>query len=1483
MFFSLNSHSFFVQRNALVVVADTVVPAVFGKVEGIVNQAWKNFPFLKKIQERFDLSVSPSVKKITGFTGNVAILSGKVAFQGLLCLDELLDFANFRGTKDPAASIAKSCQRLCSHDKNLADCLDFLSDQAAHHYNAHSESIKTKLHKVVEDYFYEPDGDEDDDNPNLYPNIYPILVMKSTVADGTISVLDWIMGMSENLIAQTIKANILHLAANLADEAFDRNHPFEDRQCNPFGRLLSVIIACFSHYEERLNKIAELPKDKQADQFQLVFKELSNDLLAKFFPHAAEDIQLFHHALPFVKLAKEFIWNKLNRFLLKELPVWLESLYHETKPLNEKENCQNWKENFDQAAYSLEAKQLLQLPSALLQHFIRNKRGRPLDAQIPAIEKALAQKGMDAQEANRLSTLLIKYTKEFLLTEDPTLHKMGAFFERYFMEHLLFNLWQFFPEENEDPLPFYMLKRWIEGNVFQMFSKSLFGTALESEDKIQAIQELLAPFGLGAKETFPLPPAIKEKAWPVIEKLLYKHLPKAILDNIPTWITLNKRKKHEGVLDDLLADSSLTDTVSNMTGTVIDKLFQTHSSSIEQKINELLPFLTLRKDQQEAIDQQWNALLEESDSMEILKVFGHHCLEALVLQLCKDLYDNYQKSSAIEGMSQLFREEGEEDIEASPPFAAWLVMEIIQACELLVLEGATEAELEVLRRAIGLKNALRNAKDTVQAKKDRAELDGLWLTIQPKFNHLCRHLLGILGYTTASDLPCPKKFQSSLWTALTTKASAILFEQAGNLMLPLLEKKALQREVEALPNGDLIKEGCQLLVQDIVQHLPKWLDGKMDGFLEKIVEKQPELKLSNKAKNDLTETLKSIVNGGNQAYEPIWKWMKSYLEGLFLKVVVRIEKMNQEDLQKIRILVQQTRDELLALKAEKQNLEQKLLIQFTDQFFAYLGIEAPQDLFGVPKSLQGPLLKEGKKKIAKVLLGLHQLDHRISRHVVKSNSVESDLPTSEVARAVFALTQYVLDTATDKLTERREGEVPAIPKIYDALNKLLSKQAGKGYEVAKVFQKVIARKIPTPFLVKLFEILGAPSAQRYKQDLVDWINPILTDQVIHSLAPLLEKERGNQAAFDQTLVMTVLPVITRHLKHLNQASQSAEGLNFESFLEAAKGELHSAVPSTKRDEKAQKQQAQKEFYDKQVELIFQLIFPNGKSDLKNIQSDFAISDKQLDHILESAKEGIALQLPKVLDFIFDKKTLTRLFTSFFEIMIKKLAKPIKEKSPRKKSSLTEEEKVHRREMDRLVGKWVIEAARFMDVPIGVLEKLPGWVKSITGINKIEKRAYESIGKLIRKKFDGELFVKTLKRALPKLAEKKHVKGKTGAKLKAPKDFKELEGKLAQQILAYPFRYVGAYFESATDIFTNPVLKFLRAAFLTTISFVVVTLLGSFFRFFKMERFVVNRLHDFIQHAREKTLNVLSQQDLHKDVIYHGVEAFESVLIGKPVK
>ena len=1053
-------------------------------------------------------------KGIHSFASGTKNVTGKT----FTCVLEYLDFSS--GTKDPSASILNSCKRLKSHDTELQHFFEFLADKAESYHCDNPGILQEMIKELIKENSFKLIGD--------------------SVSKVAVDITGWALETGKEMVGKIIKANILHIAANWADSSFDPCHDFVDGKNNPIGRLLSVLIKCFTDFQGHLDQILLLPDHERPQAYQKLFQELSERLLNTCFPSGVDDIQLFSTRFPVMKVIKEHIWDGIS----KELPPLLEKLYHQTRPLSEQ--CPDWKEQFDEEAWGLEADQLVNLPSVLIQHFIRDNRACLLDDLLPLLENFLQQKGCQPLEAAYLSQLIVKYGKDLTLSDDPALLACGAFVERYFMERILCNLSNFVPGNVDEPLPTHMLSKWTQGNVFKALLSTLSGEKLDPLEKIAAVRELLAPFGFDQKVTFPLPEIILSKKWPDIEKFIDEKLPGIIFDKIPHWSALGSKESNKRKIILWLDDSSIVKTISNLSGMAVDRgvgLLAKSQQSMAELLNNQLLSPVLSKDSQDKLDEQLKELLDDDPSnnnqtLRILKGFGSNCIEAFALQVFEKMYENYDGSLVSENLAELFETEDDnvESLDPSgevfgenilkedlfedlvlPPgtaagrsslsFAAWLSAELTKACRKLTAGDGSGDDLKDLELAIHLKNAIRLGKDPLLVNKAQDELNILWPKIQPKFNALLRDLFGIMGCGGAASLPLPQNFQPLIWKMLNDSIPGILFNQAGDLLLPLLEKQNIKTQIGMLPNGDLICRGCEELARDIVKHIPEWVEGEIDILGQKVQTFCPEVDLSTKAQKEMEEALRSILKGDDTAYKDVWGDLQAYVEGLLLKAAQAAGNINGCDLAKIQDLIQTTWEALKGgsdPSVSPKTIDAKeILIDFTDKFLAVLGIEAAASLFGIPQALQGPLLSVMKEKMASHLLKLYDWEGKIRSWTIRPNPLENILPVSLITKAISSEIFYQLENGTDKLAKSGNS----IPIIYSVLSDNLTDLAKKDYKIAGIFQEVIAKAIPTSPLCVLFDRLNDPSVDGEKLEIADWMTPLLTDKIIGCLTSIMDKEK----------------------------------------------------------------------------------------------------------------------------------------------------------------------------------------------------------------------------------------------------------------------------------------------------------------------------------------------------------------------------------------
>ena len=340
--------------------------------------------------------------------------------------------------------------------------------------------------------------------------------------------------------------------------------------------------------------------------------------------------------------------------------------------------------------------------------------------------------------------------------------------------------------------------------------------------------------------------------------------------------------------------------------------------------------------------------------------------------------------------------------------------------------------------------------------------------------------------------------------------------------------------------------------------------------------------------------------------------------------------------------------------------------------------------------------------------------------------------------------------------------------------------------------------------------------------------------------------------------MTALPLVTQHLKHINQALSSSRGLSLFSYTLASGVDLHPAFASG-----IGQGSASHDFFNEQMDLIFQAVFPNGLDDLRELLPEF-FTDEQLKNIEKSAKSIAVEKLPLVLVELFNREDLVDLFNVLLEDVVNTLEGPIAIKKQTPIPPLSHDEKKRQDEMDQMAGELFLEAARLLELPLGFFKK------SIAA----------SIGASMREKFNGEFLSEALQKVFSKRASNKFIKLDENKRAQvgplAEKKLKELEWKLAEKSIGFAFRYLAASIDGATDVFTNPVLKFLRKSIFAVCSFVFFKVVGTLLRLFQVKRLTAIFLHSLIHYRAEKILKVFVHGDMHQNVLYQGIDALKGV-------
>lgn len=372
----------------------------------------------------------------------------------------------------------------------------------------------------------------------------------------------------------------------------------------------------------------------------------------------------------------------------------------------------------------------------------------------------------------------------------------------------------------------------------------------------------------------------------------------------------------------------------------------------------------------------------------------------------------------------------------------------------------------------------------------------------------------------------------------------------------------------------------------------------------------------------------------------------------------------------------------------------------------------------------------------------------------------------------------------------------------------------------------------------------------------------LTTRFLDAVSKKLKVEGYIDIGLEQGLIHTALPILLQHFKNLNQTVAGE--------IQTVAGEIQTEHFKGVDD--------QKKFCEDQVEVIFSLIYPFIKEDAISICKELNISEDELNiHIAtlkEKLKKDAATELPKMLDKQFSRQVLTPLFSSIYESTIESLNAGIKLPYP---------EVPEDNEMDEAIGELFFEMAKFLNLPVGPLEKMPNWLKRVTGVNAAQKSIAASIGYSVRYQFDGKFFENNFMDNLSKLESIKFTKNQDASEPAHARTLEEeqihlnaQEKLLAKTLIRYIFRYIGAFIAYKTDIFTNPALKGLRNVILSAFAFAFIVI-GKVLQKVGVEPLLVWILSSLLHASDEKIISVGSNKDLHKNMVFEMASSAEEVM------
>lgn len=1307
-----------------------------------------------------------------------------------------------------------------------------------------------------------------------------------------------------------VKANISRISVNLLKAATNE----QNKDQKPIVRITALLTKVMNEHFSRAKEIQKSNASDKEAKFKEVFVELTEELIDLALPNEESDI-----LLPFdwptngfgsLSLAKLFAYNKLKEVL----PEKMLQLFEESSvPLIEREP--EWKLKFNKFVGVSGADKVVGLPSTFLKSWMKDEGNVTFVKEFIQEEylyPKLKGKYSDDQAKTKSMWLASELTTTFqqlIETEDDSLKSAGTFLQSYFMEQLVWNLYQSQQNANGKKL------------ILSVAEKvSLCYHDLTEKQKCEGVAKmLLNMFGLDKKETFPLPKSVKtDAAW--------NHIQSFTTD----WVSQQ--------LVPLVHNQVPKEQLDALTG---DTFFSTYVSTMVESVpNLIMPQVKQVLHSMEGLSQtQKNQLCEQIAAAIKKESFLKEYLKTVLFKVASHVGKNHQQSN------QQAQANG-----APSTLIPWTTQQVTGAFDALDIDRMSPGERDVLVRAMALKNAKET--NSIEYQNLRAEVDPLLKQmIKPKFMMLIHNLLKVAGFedqsknppnSNLSDLPVPLSLQKVIWSGLDEKLSGILLDQSIDLLIPLLEMQRHKEELTKLsPNvAKLFVEGSESLPKDLRNQMTFWIRDyweiakeinthhlqnalsedqlkelaqniaglvehsqlKADTLLNLIKTKlitplPPEKETSllealEGYQNDIegivivpetvlgakvtryteggdpvvgdliprewqslvVKELNAFIQTDQTEYSPVWTFIKTYLNGFFLKLSVQASKMDNATYSKIQALISQKKGELAGKNIEESK---PIIADFGNQFLALIGLSDEKQLYGVPAPLQPFFFQVIKDTlISKVLSDAHWVYTRFKRVQLPSNlqGIRDQIDVDKIPRATKNSIAYATDVVFHKLEEQAQNGLTET--INSSVQGLLEQHApAKVGNTAGIVKKFVESGSLKPVIDSFIKdtLLNEDSelVRALRSFINEQLNPILMDKLLKLIETPLRRERNNGREFNQELLKKILPPLIDHLTHLNEVKAK------EGKLDAAASVSNEELAKLSKD-------------------LIRLIFPNGEDDVielfpEELRDRIGLIKRPIWNELNKRLPDV---LPEIIPLVMNRDMLVPVLTKIFDELADQLPKEhVADPHP-----ITEDSQ----KIDRMVGQIVIEAARLLDLPIDKLESLPLWMRRFFGVETLKESTFESIGKALRLRFGGDFVQKLVDDILDTLENLRYEKLTPDQKVKrddlAEVSLHKAQDKLVGAAITAAFTSLGERIMEYLAIDpAKEVLTGVRDFFKNICLFIISKILVPIIRLIGLQSLVIRKGSAFLSDRTERGVKVLQTTHLHDKFFIKEIDGLKPLL------
>lgn len=470
-------------------------------------------------------------------------------------------------------------------------------------------------------------------------------------------------------------------------------------------------------------------------------------------------------------------------------------------------------------------------------------------------------------------------------------------------------------------------------------------------------------------------------------------------------------------------------------------------------------------------------------------------------------------------------------------------------------------------------------------------------------------IAGRIFFDLAERAPTPDEL-----TAFSSK----LMKLAENLVeQPLTNELLVEAFLEAAPaplgNAEEIKA---VLVRDLDgRGYAAGISALMEQLAtigvtpEKLTEslQQALPQIDNELKQELADKLHTVTRPGEAAYKDLSGFASEYVEGMLLRLFMRIAEKNPPVDGKDSLVV--LLENLLAVVERKyqeaktlrdidgvQQLPTAAMIaqELNDEIFKnILGIDSEDALNGLPDPVKKQVYDLLKDQLGQLVLkiyeGIHQAEGAVAVGNVKEelkrfgvNQASQEAYATIIARDVAHV--VVGQAVPHFLTKSGENGVRVVNQIVKGVDAYLDELARGNVEVANVLLNYTRAPALRGMLQdQMDRVAQSTNLVEEKARAANFVNDLVLVNLNRLFAKTVEFEEAEGAQFNRKLMGNILLVATNHIKTLNEAQKRAKAAGRDNiaqadYMAAAGDKLHSAIPT------------QKITFDASVELINERLF-----------------------------------------------------------------------------------------------------------------------------------------------------------------------------------------------------------------------------------------------------------------------------------------------------